>query len=74
MQLVDLEISVKVFISYSHADLELCKKLEDHLSPLKYSGGDQSSTRIGGEHFYSVFPSTKTSACCSCLNFLDPCI
>ena len=32
------QISVKVFISYAHADQELRKKLEDHLSPLKYSG------------------------------------
>lgn len=32
------EISIKVFISYAHADQELHKKLEDHLSSLKYSG------------------------------------
>src|SRR5947199_10498533 len=33
-----LEVSVKVFISYAHADQELHKQLNDHLSPLKYSG------------------------------------
>src|SRR6266849_8210214 len=32
------EICVKVFISYAHADQELHKKLENHLSSLKYSG------------------------------------
>ena len=32
------QISVKVFISYSHADHELRNKLEEHLSPLKYTG------------------------------------
>lgn len=30
--------SIKVFISYSHADQEMCKRLEEHLSSLKYSG------------------------------------
>ncbi len=38
MQPTEPEISVKVFISYAHADQELRKKLEDHLSPLLYSG------------------------------------
>ncbi|TMC17604.1 MAG: toll/interleukin-1 receptor domain-containing protein, partial [Chloroflexi bacterium] len=33
-----LEVSVKVFISYAHADQELHKQLNDHLSPLTYSG------------------------------------
>src|SRR2546429_9213317 len=38
MQPTELEVSVKVFVSYAHADQELCRKLEDHLSSLKYSG------------------------------------
>jgi hypothetical protein len=38
MQPTESEASIKVFVSYSHADQELCKKLEDHLSSLKYSG------------------------------------
>ncbi len=38
MQPIEPEISVKVFISYAHADQELRKKLEEHLSSLKYSG------------------------------------
>ena len=32
------EISVRVFISYAHADKELRQRLEEHLSSLKYSG------------------------------------
>lgn len=31
------EMSIKVFISYAHVDRDLHKKLEDHLSSLKYS-------------------------------------
>src|SRR5215469_9499591 len=31
-------MSAKVFISYAHADQELRKKLEDHLSSLNHSG------------------------------------
>jgi hypothetical protein len=38
MQLIEPEGSVKVFISYAHADQELHKNLEEHLSPLKHSG------------------------------------
>ncbi len=38
MQNLDPYISIKVFISYSHADQELHKNLIDHLSSLKYSG------------------------------------
>ena len=38
MQPIEPDISIKIFISYSHADQELHKKLEDHLSVLKYSG------------------------------------
>jgi hypothetical protein len=38
MQPIEPEISVEVFISYAHADQELRKKLEEHLSSLKYSG------------------------------------
>lgn len=34
---IEPEISIKVFISYAHADQELRKKLEDHLSWLKHS-------------------------------------
>ena len=38
MQPIELEIDMKVFISYAHADKELYKKLEEHLSSLLYSG------------------------------------
>jgi len=38
MQPIGSQRSIKVFISYARADQELCKKLEDHLSPLQYSG------------------------------------
>ena len=37
MQPIEPKIGVKIFISYSHADQELRKKLEDHLSWLKHS-------------------------------------
>jgi TIR domain len=38
MQPIEPETSVKVFISYTHTDQELRKKLEEHLSSLLYSG------------------------------------
>ncbi len=38
MQPIEPVGSVKVFISYAHADQELCKQLQDHLSPLIRSG------------------------------------
>jgi TIR domain len=38
MQPTKPEVSIKVFVSYARADREFCRKLEDHLSPLKYSG------------------------------------
>lgn len=38
MQPTEPQVSVKVFISYAHADHELHKKLEEHLSALIYSG------------------------------------
>src|SRR5579864_9366504 len=38
MQPIEPERSIKVFISYTHVDQELCQKLEEHLSPLIRSG------------------------------------
>ena len=38
MPSAESKISVKVFISYAHADQELHKKLQEHLSSLVYSG------------------------------------
>jgi len=38
MQPTEPEISVKVFISYSHEDKELHERLDNHLSTLKRSG------------------------------------
>jgi hypothetical protein len=38
MQPIVPERSIKVFISYAHTDQALCKKLQDHLSPLIRSG------------------------------------
>lgn len=36
-QPVEPEMSIRLFISYAEEDQELCKKLEEHLSPLKHS-------------------------------------
>src|SRR5579864_8120191 len=38
MQPTEPKVSIRIFISYAHADHELHKKLEEHLSSLKYSG------------------------------------
>src|SRR5437667_1434716 len=38
MQPTEPEASIKVFVSYSHADQELRQELEEHLSPLIHSG------------------------------------
>lgn len=38
MQSVSPEVSIKVFIISAHVDQKLCKKLEEHLSSLIYSG------------------------------------
>jgi WD40 repeat protein/DNA-binding XRE family transcriptional regulator len=84
MSPTETEMSIKVFISYSHADQDLRKKLEEHLSVLKYSGNiiiwhdqeippganwnDQINTRLGEAHLILLLVSASFLASNYCWN------
>ena len=81
---IESEISVKVFICYSHADQDLRQELEEHLSPLIYAGKitiwqdqqiplganwrDQINTRLNEADLILPFISAKFIASQYCWN------